>query len=418
MAQSDEDQCYEALSLARAYVKHHAPYVSRILHGFAPYMAPGLNTLGVTDRMVLIIDPSWYIKATKKQQAGCLMHEVSHVIRGLERIAAMPDKDLANVAFDIPINQDLREAKWELPHGIYPETYGLPVGLTGEQYYELLVSKCKDPAFAQKLRGTGDAQGERGVGQGRCGGCVGNPIDRALEEEANKAMGRTTADITQIRAGAAQDIRQYQKQGRGKVPNNMIQWLPDEVDTNHRIIRWKDKLSTVLRRATGRVVSGRSDYSYRRIARRSFILGSIKPGMVSREITIGIVEDTSGSMGKEQIMESRLTSIDVFRQLGIEKAWWISADAAVSKPAQQLRLRDIRNLPIIGGGGTDFRPAIEYAQKLKPKPDVLLYMTDGDGRAPDHPPIGMEVVFCVVPSYYNKAPADWGITIIMADLPA
>ena len=78
-------------------------------------------------------------------------------------------------------------------------------------------------------------------------------------------------------------------------------------------------------------------------------------------------------------------------------------------------MRDIRDLPVVGRGGTDFRPAIELAQTLRPRPDLLVYSTDGDGTAPNEPPPNMEVVFLIVPSHYNKTPATWGHTVIMAD---
>jgi predicted metal-dependent peptidase len=120
-------------------------------------------------------------------------------------------------------------------------------------------------------------------------------------------------------------------------------------------------------------------------------------------------------MGHEQLKDGRVQIVDIFLQLGIETAWWISADAAVSAPPRRLRMRDIRDLPVVGRGGTDFRPAIELAQTLRPRPDLLVYSTDGDGTAPNEPPPNMEVVFLIVPSHYNKTPATWGHTVIMAD---
>jgi predicted metal-dependent peptidase len=406
---SVEDKCGHALAMARAFVAHKAPYVSKTLYGLVPYSAPGIETLGVSETLVLMVDPAWFIKLQLKNQGACLMHEISHVIRGFERMEAMPNRELANIAFDLPINYDMRAGGWELPHGNYPETFGLPPGLTGEQYYELLDKKCRvDVGFATKLNGM-----EKAVGSGRCGGCAGNPVHGPLEQELNRSIGRTTSDINHIRTITAADIRQFQ-QSRGNVPKTLEQWLPDEPD-NRYVIRWRDKLSYIFRRAVGRIIAGRSDYSYRRPSRRSFLTGVVKPGMVGRQPVVAFVEDTSGSMGHEQLKDGRVQIVDIFLQLGIETAWWISADAAVSAPPRRLRMRDIRDLPVVGRGGTDFRPAIELAQTLRPRPDLLVYSTDGDGTAPNEPPPNMEVVFLIVPSHYNKTPATWGHTVIMAD---
>jgi predicted metal-dependent peptidase len=99
--------------------------------------------------------------------------------------------------------------------------------------------------------------------------------------------------------------------------------------------------------------------------------------------------------------------------LGLDKVWWMDADAAVAAPPRQVSVRDLERLPIHGGGGTDFRPAFDAAMKLRPRPDIIVYLTDGDGTAPEAAPAGVVVVWCVVPSYYNKRPAPWGHAVIM-----
>jgi predicted metal-dependent peptidase len=74
-------------------------------------------------------------------------------------------------------------------------------------------------------------------------------------------------------------------------------------------------------------------------------------------------------------------------------------------------------MPINGRGGTDFAPALDAVIKLNPKPDICIYLTDGDGSAPETKPRDMEVIWCIVPSYYNTRPCSWGHLIVMSDDP-
>lgn len=404
----DEQKCIEALAVARALVKSRAPYVTKTLLGLIPHLAPGLDTLGVSKNLVLVVDPAWFIRLTLEEQGACLMHEISHVLRDLDRLAAFADKELGNIALDLPINQDLRAAGWSLPTtAYYPDTFKFPVGLTAEQYYDLLEKNRKTVELK--------VAGGLGIGSGRCGGCAGNTVDKALEEQLGADIGRTVADINHIRASTTRDIQAAASTGRGSIPNSLKELMPPDDGAPKHYIPWRVKLSRILRHCTGRTVAGRSDYSYKRLARSSFLTGMIRPGMVSHAPVVAFCEDTSGSMGHEQIREVRRQAIDIMLSLGIESAWWISADADVARPPRIMRLREIRELPVEGRGGTDFSPAIALAQTLKPRPDILIYGTDGDGSAPESPPPRMEVVFCIVPSYYNQSPADWGHTVIIKD---
>ena len=78
-------------------------------------------------------------------------------------------------------------------------------------------------------------------------------------------------------------------------------------------------------------------------------------------------------------------------------------------------MQELKTLPVHGGGGTNFIPALEAVQKLVPKPDICIYLTDGDGTAPAKPPRGMETVWCIVPTGYARKPAEWGHLIVVSD---
>jgi predicted metal-dependent peptidase len=114
-------------------------------------------------------------------------------------------------------------------------------------------------------------------------------------------------------------------------------------------------------------------------------------------------------------LHSRVEFVAIMKQLGIPEAWFMDADAAVSSPPKKIKVNDLLTMPFHGGGGTDFRPAIDLAIKLKPRPDIIVYSTDGDGAAPKFAPPGVEFIWCIVPTPYGRRPAPWGHLVICAD---
>src|SRR5690349_24935045 len=73
----------------------------------------------------------------------------------------------------------------------------------------------------------------------------------------------------------------------------------------------------------------------------------------------------------------------------------------------------------VGRGGTDFRPAFAAAEKVYPRPDLLIYFTDGYGPVPDSPPRGMHTLWGLIPHRTAGAarPALWGDVVLISDDP-
>lgn len=432
------DEAAVLLAQARGYIRKHSPYLYSTTLSLVPYWVPGFSTLGVSDQLVCIIDPEWWVSLTStKIRASCLVHEVSHVLRGMERLAALPDPRLANVAGDIPINDDLKKNPelWELPEfAIYSTTFGFPEGLTLEQYYELLSKKvqkegmCADGTDPGGGSGEGSDIGKDGapykignvpiankVCAGGCGSAGGNSPNAAAERRANQEAGRDKADVQQVVKDGRKAVAAYHKenQGRGSVPDSLQEVL--DWEDKEAIVPWRSLLANSLRKTAGRIITGQADFSMRRPSRRSLVRATPRPGLVDHQITVVIIEDTSGSMGHEQLLAGRVEACSVLTQLNISQAYYLAADADVSD-MRTIRLRDIPTLPVTGRGGTNFAPALAACERLRnPKPDIVIYFTDGDGYAPEQPPKGFEVIWCIVPSPWQTMPARWGTTVIMSD---
>jgi predicted metal-dependent peptidase len=208
-------------------------------------------------------------------------------------------------------------------------------------------------------------------------------------------------------------MQRHIEQGRGTIPASFRSMIA--MDKKRSKIPWRRKFSHLVRRCTGQVQSGSLDFSMARPSHSSYARGIPRPGMIQQEPTVLFIEDTSGSMGRPQLQTVRREARAIMLSVGIEKVWWMDADAAVAAKPRMVGVRDLPKLPVHGGGGTDFRPALEAGLKLRPRPDIIVYLTDGDGTAPMQPPPGVTVIWCIVPSYFNRRPAPWGHAVIMRD---
>jgi len=425
-------QCLEDLAIARMYISKEFPYFSLKAYAMCPHMAPGYGTVGTTGGMGLIIDPQWFSdmatqlnaeqqKAvsvnTLKMQAGVIFHELGHQTQDLERLANLRLQgitgDIVNIAADLGWNcvqRDLCGDRLLLPDwALYPETFGFKPYLTIEQYVELLLAKQKkDPKGFDNL--TKDPK----VGAGKCGSAVGNSSDPSVDTNADADAGRSEADKARVKRHTLREMKKaLEGAGRGTLPGSLQEML-DNIDAKP-MVSWKRILPRVIRKTTGVLVSGGADYSKRKPSKRSWARGMLLPSLVERKIEVLIIRDTSGSMGEEQLGHVTVETVSVCKQMGIDEVWWLDVDAkAYGKPTRQ-SIRNIPKLPIMGRGGTSFIPGIEVARKMRPKPDLVIYMTDGDGQATDAAPKGMAWIWCIVPTPYGSVPAPWGKMVVCSD---
>jgi len=414
------------LEVARARFERIVPYFTVLLRMHSTYWVDHMfaitgSPIGVTDRMVMLIDPGWVVHINDPMMlAAVLWHEVEHPNRGMYRLKALPDQRLANLAGDLAINWRIRDTGHKLPEWVaYPESYGLEKGLTLEEYYKALDKggKGEDGEEQEGDRGpsrmtedwqpTGDS-----FGTGKCGSGAGNSLGD-IEEEANERMGCSDAEKELAKEVTKEAISKHvAEHGRGTIPADMIESLDYELSAG--VVPWRRELRSILRHASGKLRAGRTDRSWARPSLHSLVRGEPRPGPCRREPEVLIVRDTSGSMGAEQLKSANDEAVGVLKQMGLQEVWFLDADAKAYNP-RRVNLRDIPKLDVEGRGGTSFVPAFVAAESLKPRPQLLIYMTDGDGDAPEEPPRGMAVVWCIVPTPYGRRPAEWGHLVIVSD---
>jgi len=410
------------MASARSYVRTWAPYMMPTLYGFIPVAVEGLTQkaggpLAVTDRLVLLYEPEWVETVDAWTLATGLAHEVCHdQLRHISRGLAYPNKKRFNMAGDLFINgilkNQMRRATingksetlpmWQLPDWVLlPEKYGFPTGLSADAYYKLLEQK-------------GDPEVECQIMCGGCGGVAGNPLSHELEHQYNVEKGRSEADCKVIARATSRLLKEYMEgPGRGITPGGWSEFF--DIGEESFPIPWRTKLATVIRQGFQRLTTGGQDYSMRRPSTRSYLRGWPIPGLVGYEPEILFIVDSSGSMGKEQLGDSLRVISDVMTQCGIREAWFMEADSAAQRDPVKVNPRMLRQMEIKGRGGTSFVPAIEYAQEFKPRPGLVIYLTDGAGDAPKRPPKEFHTIWCVVPSAWGHVPANWGTLVVLDD---
>ena len=257
----------------------------------------------------------------------------------------------------------------------------------------------------------------KGICQGHCGGLGGDALDKVLEQQLDGTpdLGRSPGEMAGIEKRVANDIKQHIEQhGRGSVPGSLHDWANNFDDEPH--VRWEDELAHVIRDTTGRMQAGGDDFSLRRPSKRSFLRGFLRPGMVENLPEVAIIRDSSGSMGPKQLTDAARESYGIMQSLGIEEVWFADADTEIAVPWKRVGPQFFRELKDAHGrGGTDFRQGIESAMQLNPRPDLIVYVTDGDGTTTKMPPPNVAVVWAIVPSHFNKAPAKWGHCVLITD---
>ena len=443
-------KCRDLLAKARLQVLHQGPYFSGLLYSLVPIMAPGMGSVGVTDDLLLLVDPIRVVddpelsqldeKGIPHKLAGVLVHECMHILRDMERVRSLMevDKELANIAADLPINDDLRKANWQLPNWVvYHEKYGFPPSKTMEQYFELLnkdAEKNKEKTYKQvadakdksdKGKGGGKGKGKSSpnsgskldVGAGQCGSAAGNQSAAADQvAKQHKDKGRHKAEVEAAKKKTLHDTKKhFSSPGCGDVPG----WVQEELDklTRRRRDRdWVRELNQVVRRQSGLIMAGGSDFSIRRPARRSLLRGGLlRPGLVEQQYEAALAIDTSGSMGQEQLNFAKNVVLNIMSQTGLDSLWLSQCDCRVHRPFTRTRIKDIPEMKMLGRGGTSFIPIFEALSKLKPRPDMIVIVTDGDGPAPEVPPRGVDTIWVIVPSQWRRRPAMWGHLVVCSN---
>jgi len=431
------------------------PYFSSAVMGLEPWQAPGLGTLGVTARAVLLWDPALHTVWSVEHLAWVLLHEALHVLHDhAGRCAACgADGHLFNLAGDAESNDDLTAAgavfpplraedgceanRVGKPSGVLPKDFGAPDGKLAEEYYSALRQKQAQQPQATSGEGEGQGEGEgrgeggnasgkgtgkggkagKGAGKGGPGklvptmgaqGCGSGSGGPALpgEESVPASMGKSRAEQRRIQREVAEAVRTAASKGRGTVPAGIARWAEEVLGPPR--IPWQQKLARLCRSAVA-YRAGAGDYRYDRPSRRQGAFGygtgsPVFPALRMPVPQVAIVADTSGSMGEDELRTGLEETKGILAAVGATVDFY-ACDAEVHT-AVKVRTVQEACRALKGGGGTDMAPAFAAIMRAPRKASVIVVCTDGQIGDPGPKPAA-HVIWLVVGPHRNTT-FPWG----------
>jgi predicted metal-dependent peptidase len=179
----------------------------------------------------------------------------------------------------------------------------------------------------------------------------------------------------------AEAMREYApSRTRGLLPAGWRRWADETLAPP--TVPWRRVLASAVRRAIAHA-AGCHDYAYTRPGRRR-TPRVVTPALRRPLLNVAVVVDTSGSMAEPQLNAALAEIKGVIAAAGISSRGIIvlACDAAVGAAT---RVRGTQDVHLVGGGGTDMRVGIAAAEASRPRPDVVVVLSDGYTPWPERP---------------------------------
>ncbi|MFD5327186.1 VWA-like domain-containing protein [Streptomyces sp. NPDC127092] len=394
----------EKLFAARLHAVRVRPYLATALFALHVVESRRVRTMGVDRWWRCYASPAFVAATSVEELAGVWVHEVSHLLRDhhgrSDRVArergltGASERLRMNIAADLEINDDIYGEGLVCPEGaLLPSDLRLPSDGLMEDYLRQFQLGSWLPDLAAWLDCGSGADG----------------LDREWELGPGGADGLSEQERDAVRFRVAQGIT-----GRpGGVPAGWQRWAEEAF---HPPQPWRQLLGAAVRSAAAAAGAG-DDHSYGRPSRRSVALpGTVLPSLRRRPPRVSVVVDTSGSVSDAELGSALLEVTAISRAVGgrRELVDVVTCDAAARVVHPLCRAEGI---PLVGGGGTDLRTGFATALRSRPRPDVLVVLTDGQTPWPsDRPPCRTVVglfprdaayVNENDPDYVPDAPPDW-----------
>lgn len=356
------------VAAARVWASARMPYLASALFAARVRTAADTGTVAIDDGWTISADPQLVDSLETVELGRLFLHLVFHALRDHAARAASMGVDAHtwwNRCADAEINDDLVDLD-----AVPASAPDLPAALGGA-----------DNRLAEEYYGAPPL----GPRPWDCGsGADGEP--RPWDQPGAPCLSPQQSEL--MRSRTAADIQQAHQREPGTVPAGLLRWaesiLPSHVD-------WRRVLAAEIRHAIA-AVSGSVDYSYRRPSRRGAAARPALLPVLFRPVPqVAVVCDTSGSMHDELLARALAEIEGLLSRAGLRAGQLqvLAVDTEVHAVSRVTRARDV---VLAGGGGTDMGRGIDAALRLKPKPSIVIVLTDGYTPWPATTPRGVRVV--------------------------
>ena len=177
--------------------------------------------------------------------------------------------------------------------------------------------------------------------------------ERLVAEELERSL-RSSETQSSMPAGLREQIQTW------------LESLTVDVDWKKHLMQALEKTLTTMRKQT--------------IMRSSRRFPDGKGSVAKRVARVLVVVDTSGSMGEQDLNEA-FNVLRIIQQRTKMKLYVTGCDAAVDE--KSVHEYNGKKLPtnLVGGGGTDFEPALRFG--IKHQFNAIVYLTDGYCTPPE-----------------------------------
>lgn len=358
----------ELFAAARLRAARDQPFLASAIFALVPVDSPGKGTFGVDRWWRVYVDMEvahrWGVAAT----AAVLIHEAHHVVRDhhdrARRLGVSHETfDTWNLAADAAINDDLVADGLPLPRPVLPHHIGCDRHGFEESYYRALLDDRPDGPTAECGSGSGGAA-----------------LPWEIEDEpASPADGLDPVDADAVRRSVAHEVLSRERRDE-ELPPSLLRWARALVEPT---VPWQ----TILRSTVGRDLRASSRHAeadWTRPDRRGDASPDmLRPGRRHLAPRVVVVLDTSASMD-DRLLAAAVSEIDaLLHRDGITPIDVVVCD---EEAVRAQRIRRLGELQLSGGRGTDMSVGIDAAVALRPRPRVVVVLTDGETWWPEPPP--------------------------------
>jgi len=365
-----------------------------------------------TDGRSIFINPTRWVPLPKPQRQGIVYHEWLHV--GFRHPWRMKNRIHrvwgfgCDFAIDSHIMQDVNPDKMTIARGMLYDPYYN--GWNAEKIYEDLLDVSENieigdlSDFEQKAKQQQFCDRETAAKLLK--------LDKKIEEIFSDDLIQAPSDMNDFDKEMLRDTIRSAEQAKkfGKD-------IPGEYLLNIDVLkRSRTDWAKAFACYWMNVVQATGDRNYYRPKKWGFPFGIIIPTEANvGKINVTFICDVSGSRYVAAAFESYVKELNAMMP-HVERLTVITADCVVQEKATISNISEIigarKKIKFKGGGGTDFRPALQEAAKTMP--DLVIYYTDSFGEYGSKAPGGIQNLLWV---YANRdfKPPPYGRYLVIGD---